>query len=214
MNGSQSALLLRDFVNTHDLDADVDEFGAPADLGAWLAEHGLVPIGAHPEESDLVMAVSLREGLRDALRDRALTTPAVLAELPLRVELVSTEPVGPDAAVGSGSTGSGSAVGSGAVGSGTAGGSGAAVGSGGVVEPRLVPVGDGVRAGLARIAAAIVVSRSDGSWARLKVCQEGSCQWAFLDTSKNRSRSWCSMRLCGNRTKTRAYRARRRDAAG
>jgi len=36
------------------------------------------------------------------------------------------------------------------------------------------------------------------------------CQWAFYDRSKNRSGRWCSMRTCGNRTKTRAYRTRRR----
>ena len=87
MNGSQSALLLRDFVNTYDMDADVEEFGAPADLGAWLVDHGLVPAGAHPEESDLVMAVSLREGLRGAIRDGGPAAADVLGELPLRVAL-------------------------------------------------------------------------------------------------------------------------------
>jgi predicted RNA-binding Zn ribbon-like protein len=65
-------------------------------------------------------------------------------------------------------------------------------------------------AGLARLAAAIMDAVAAGTWPRLKVCQEGTCRWAFLDTSKNRSRSWCSMRTCGNRTKTRAYRARNR----
>ncbi len=51
----------------------------------------------------------------------------------------------------------------------------------------------------------------DGTWKRLKVCR--NCRWAFYDTSKNRSGSWCSMQLCGNRLKTRAYRTRRRSAA-
>lgn len=74
--------------------------------------------------------------------------------------------------------------------------------------PELVPLEDGVRGGLARIAAAV----TDQSWHRLKVCAEGMCQWAFIDSSKNRSRSWCSMRLCGNRTKTRAYRARKQGS--
>ncbi|WP_372506075.1 CGNR zinc finger domain-containing protein [Actinomadura madurae] len=68
-------------------------------------------------------------------------------------------------------------------------------------------------AGLARIAAAIMDAVSAGTWPRLKVCQEGTCRWAFVDTSKNRSRAWCSMSTCGNRTKTRAYRARRRTPA-
>jgi predicted RNA-binding Zn ribbon-like protein len=81
-------------------------------------------------------------------------------------------------------------------------------------RPALVPAGEGTSAGLARLAAAIMDAVADGSWPRLKVCLEHSCQWAFLDTSKNRSRSWCSMSVCGNRTKTRAYRARRRGGEG
>jgi predicted RNA-binding Zn ribbon-like protein len=50
----------------------------------------------------------------------------------------------------------------------------------------------------------------DGSWSRLKACR--NCCWSFYDYSPNRSATWCSMQLCGNRTKTRAYRSRRRSA--
>lgn len=78
-------------------------------------------------------------------------------------------------------------------------------------DPALVPAGDGVLAGLAGVAAAIMHSVADGTWPRLKVCQADTCRWAFLDTSKNRSRAWCSMQVCGNRTKTRNYRARSRS---
>ncbi|MBX6384017.1 MAG: CGNR zinc finger domain-containing protein, partial [Microbispora sp.] len=73
----------------------------------------------------------------------------------------------------------------------------------------LEPGASGVAGGRARIAALIPAARADGTWSRLKVCAESTCQWAFIDSSKNRSRSWCSMRVCGNRAKTRAYRARR-----
>jgi len=31
------------------------------------------------------------------------------------------------------------------------------------------------------------------------------CQWLFLDKSKNRSRRWCSMDLCGSRDKVKRY---------
>ncbi|HEX4680891.1 MAG TPA: CGNR zinc finger domain-containing protein [Gaiellaceae bacterium] len=48
----------------------------------------------------------------------------------------------------------------------------------------------------------------DGSWPRLKACR--NCCWSFYDYSPNRSATWCSMQLCGNRKKTRAYRSRRR----
>lgn len=34
---------------------------------------------------------------------------------------------------------------------------------------------------------------------RMKIC--GHCGWLFLDRSKNRSRSWCDMAVCGNRVK-------------
>ncbi|WP_031163066.1 CGNR zinc finger domain-containing protein [Streptosporangium roseum] len=80
--------------------------------------------------------------------------------------------------------------------------------------PVLEPVAAGVPGGLARIAAAVMGAHAAGMWPRLKVCTESTCQWAFVDSSKNRSRSWCSMRVCGNRTKTRAYRARRQAETG
>ena len=48
-----------------------------------------------------------------------------------------------------------------------------------------------------------------GTWSRLKVCPADDCQWAFYDHSKNRSGTWCSMQVCGNRAKVRAYRERR-----
>jgi predicted RNA-binding Zn ribbon-like protein len=50
----------------------------------------------------------------------------------------------------------------------------------------------------------------DGSWGRLKACRH--CRWSFYDKSPNRSGTWCSMQLCGNRTKTRAYRKRKISA--
>lgn len=43
---------------------------------------------------------------------------------------------------------------------------------------------------------------------RLTRC--GHCRWLFLDTSKNRSRRWCSMNTCGSIMKMRRYRAARR----
>jgi predicted RNA-binding Zn ribbon-like protein len=36
------------------------------------------------------------------------------------------------------------------------------------------------------------------------------CGWLFLDTSKNRSRRWCSMNTCGARDKMRRYHKRQR----
>ncbi|HWJ43014.1 MAG TPA: CGNR zinc finger domain-containing protein [Solirubrobacterales bacterium] len=64
----------------------------------------------------------------------------------------------------------------------------------------------------ARLLLAVERLQSQGAWARLKACTDEGCQWAFLDTTRNRSRTWCSMEECGNREKTRRYRTRR--AAG
>jgi predicted RNA-binding Zn ribbon-like protein len=47
------------------------------------------------------------------------------------------------------------------------------------------------------------------AWPRLKACTDEGCQWAFYDTTRNRSRTWCSMEVCGNREKTKRYRQRK-----
>ncbi|TKG73593.1 CGNR zinc finger domain-containing protein [Prauserella endophytica] len=47
-----------------------------------------------------------------------------------------------------------------------------------------------------------------GEWDRLKICPADDCRWAFYDQSRNRSRTWCSMKVCGNRQKARAFRER------
>jgi len=73
--------------------------------------------------------------------------------------------------------------------------------------PRLAVDGAGVDAALGHIVLVVVEAMLDGSWSRLKACRQ--CGWAFYDASRNRSATWCSMRICGNRTKTRAYRRRR-----
>jgi predicted RNA-binding Zn ribbon-like protein len=43
-------------------------------------------------------------------------------------------------------------------------------------------------------------------------CGEAACRWLFLDRSKNHSRRWCDMRVCGNRSKARRFHARVRSA--
>ena len=70
------------------------------------------------------------------------------------------------------------------------------------------PAGRGVGAALATLAAIAREAMATGEWARLKVCPADDCLWAFYDTSRNRSKRWCSMEVCGNRHKVRAYRDR------
>jgi predicted RNA-binding Zn ribbon-like protein len=43
---------------------------------------------------------------------------------------------------------------------------------------------------------------------RVKICPADDCQWAFYDSSRNHSRQWCSMQVCGNRAKARTHRQR------
>ena len=65
----------------------------------------------------------------------------------------------------------------------------------------------GVEGALGSIVAVAFEAMRDGTWKRLKACR--NCRWSFFDYSKNRSASWCSMSICGNRLKTRRYRTRR-----
>ncbi|MCA1490010.1 CGNR zinc finger domain-containing protein [Sinorhizobium alkalisoli] len=44
---------------------------------------------------------------------------------------------------------------------------------------------------------------------RLKICP--NCEWLFLDRSRNRSRTWCDMAVCGNRSKARRHYRRREE---
>jgi predicted RNA-binding Zn ribbon-like protein len=71
--------------------------------------------------------------------------------------------------------------------------------------PRLV-AGDVVGAVLAAASRLAVL----GEWDRVKICPASDCRWAFYDRSRNHSRTWCSMRVCGNREKARAWRERAR----
>jgi len=79
-------------------------------------------------------------------------------------------------------------------------------------RPLLEPVAGGLDRALAELFAAVQVAGADGSWARVKVCADDRCLWAFYDSSKNRSRSWCKMASCGNRAKARQYRERHRSS--
>jgi hypothetical protein len=72
----------------------------------------------------------------------------------------------------------------------------------------LVPLDPGLDGALGQVVAIVYTSMADGSWQRMKACRR--CGWAYYDHSRNHSSSWCSMKYCGNRTKTRAYRRRQR----
>jgi len=78
-------------------------------------------------------------------------------------------------------------------------------GRSGSLEPRR-RTGNGALAALVGI---VYTAMADGTWSRLKACRRDVCHWLFYDRSRNQSAVWCQMAVCGNRTKTKAYRARR-----
>ena len=53
---------------------------------------------------------------------------------------------------------------------------------------------------------------TSGDLDRLKLC--AGCYWVFLDASRNRSRRWCTMEVCGTDEKMRRYVAKRAAKRG
>ena len=72
---------------------------------------------------------------------------------------------------------------------------------------RLDVAADGPDGALALVLGIVFGARAGGSWRRMKACPHEHCGWVFYDRSRNRSSQWCSMRICGNRTKAARHRA-------
>jgi predicted RNA-binding Zn ribbon-like protein len=83
------------------------------------------------------------------------------------------------------------------------------VGFGADGAPVMGAAGEGADAVVARLLAIIAHADAVGTWERLKACPADDCHWAYYDFSRNHSRTWCDMKVCGNRAKARAYRRRR-----
>jgi predicted RNA-binding Zn ribbon-like protein len=170
--------LVRNFVNTLDIESGYDQLATPADLLRWLSTNGLVDQGEDGAELRAASkvfqrAIQLREGLRlelaahdDEKRPARTALSAAARDLKLLVEF------GPDG-------------------------------------PALVAAEQGPAAGLATLLGIVHAAAVDGTWERLKVCENEDCQWAYYDHSRNRSGKWCAMAVCGNRMKARTYRRRR-----
>ena len=75
-------------------------------------------------------------------------------------------------------------------------------------RPVLAPEDDGARGAIGRVVATVAELAPTDEWKRLKTCRDETCRVAFYDKSRNRSRAWCSMEVCGNRDKQRGYRER------
>ena len=168
--------LVQEFVNSADLEEQIDAFGSVESARAWLTGHGLVAGRRGPTEADRARLVEVREALRDVLdardggivpADRLESANRLAREVPMVVRLDQR----------------GSAS--------------------------LEPAGRGIDAALGRILGEVARAAADGTWDRLKICRRDICRWAFYDHSRNRSGRWCTMAICGNRTKGSTYRNRR-----
>lgn len=186
---SQYADLLVAFTNSEDHEELTDDLTTPAELVRWLSGHQLVGRSARASAADLALARDLRAGLRAAMvanHDRAVAAGDLRAAGngggDQRAELDRAAARLPLRLT-------------------------ARAG-----RPALEPVDSGVRGALASLLVAVNESVADGSWQRLKICSADECRWAYLDTTKNRSRTWCEWG-CGNKAKTRSYRARKKAAA-
>jgi len=73
-----------------------------------------------------------------------------------------------------------------------------------VKSPALTPLGR-----LADAAAHLLTSEDV---AHIRECGSETCRWLFLDRSRNHTRRWCDMKMCGNRNKARRFHTRQASA--
>ena len=62
-----------------------------------------------------------------------------------------------------------------------------------------------------RAAASLLTGPERG---RIRECGARDCAWLFLDESRNGTRRWCDMAVCGNREKARRFQRRARRSRG
>jgi predicted RNA-binding Zn ribbon-like protein len=167
--------LVRDYVNTLDIETGIDRIASPDELAAWLSEQGLVDDLVEPTAQEHEDALAVREAIRDLL----LTNNGVPADAGAASRTL--EEAGRKAHLG------------------------VRFEEG---RPALAPEDDGARGAIGRIVATVAELATTDEWKRLKGCRDDHCRVAFYDKSRNRSRAWCSMEVCGNREKARSFRER------
>jgi predicted RNA-binding Zn ribbon-like protein len=64
---------------------------------------------------------------------------------------------------------------------------------------------------LAPVAEAAASLLSTPNFELIKHCEDDTCSFWFFDQTKSHNRRWCSMEICGNRSKVAAYRIRDRN---
>lgn len=64
---------------------------------------------------------------------------------------------------------------------------------------------DGTAGLVGQLLSTVAAATVEGTWPRLKACHNDTCHWAFYDHSRSRTGRWCSMQVCGNRTKQQRF---------
>ena len=170
------------FTNSVDLEAGIDRMSDVNGFLGWLTDAGLIQSPAGFTEDDRCVAIELREGIRELIRDRdggrndnADHRDAVPTVRPARferaIDRLALTVTYREGAFGTTSTTL----------------LGAALGP--VVE-------------------ALWMSFNNGTGVRLKVCARDKCQWLFYDNSRNQASHWCTPDVCGSREKARRAYAR------
>ena len=170
--------LVQELVNTRDVQPNTDELADVASLRSWLVAHGVLDEATAAE----IDAADLERitAFREAMREL------------LRTNLGDPIPAGALGVLNA-----------------EAGRSALRVDFGHRGCAGLVPMGrSAADQVLGRLLAGVAAADVEGSWKRLKVCADDTCAWAYYDASRNASRSWCSMKSCGNRAKARRHRQR------
>jgi predicted RNA-binding Zn ribbon-like protein len=185
---SPAAELIAGFAKTVDLESGREDLSSPEELARWLVRTQLLQQAPRVTDTDLRAARDLRTGVREALSDGARpASPHALAlgdaVLARLPVLVTLTPHTAPSPAGPPQSVLGTA-------------------------PDLAPV----QHAMARLATAWAELALTGQVQRLKQCADQGCGEVFWDTSRNHSRRWCSMQVCGNRAKARRHTARRATA--
>jgi predicted RNA-binding Zn ribbon-like protein len=181
---------VRAFVNTWDVDEGTDAIATPGELAAWLTEQGLLAAPAKAGAADHRRALGVREALRATLRahhgGRGSEPIPGLTPSELGQDVLAEASQRAKLQVVFDDDG----------------------------VSRLEPAANGLDGAIGRLLTIVHDADRAGQWTRLKVCPADDCQWAFYDQSRNRSATWCDMKVCGNRHKVREYRERRLKSTG
>jgi predicted RNA-binding Zn ribbon-like protein len=167
--------LVREFVNTNDLESDEEELTSAAGLARWLRAHDLIEADAEVGEEDVERAVAVREALRAQLlaHNGFERKPEAMATLHEAADRAGVALRFDESGVS-----------------------------------HLEPGTPGTDGAIGRLLTIVHEAEHEGTWTRLKACPWHTCHWAFYDNTKNASGVWCTMEVCGNRAKAKAYRER------